>query len=487
MKRALLALLLAAGTALGQAQPLSSSVQSLAGATGGGSGDVTDVNITTSSPLSGGATCASGVCAFTLGLTVPGADTNLLFRDGTALAATGSGLTWQKASNALSGTGPWTLTPGSDIVPLTVRAYSSGTNPIIQWQTSGNGALGNIGHDGSVTAPAFNAIPMRYSSGKTLAIGSGALAASTGVSEGLTSLAIGENALSTTTFNQGSTALGALAGSNLGLLAKWNTAIGYLALGSATAGAAGDASFNTAVGYSALGALNAATADNNSAFGSGAMYALTSGVGNTALGFNAGSQLTTATNSTFLGASADFSSATQRTNATAIGYAAKVSADNQVVLGDTNVTAVWAGTGTQAVFYGSGNAVLGAAGESAKSGYISELLTLSTVGTTTNTSGNLALANSRIKAILVRVTTTITTATAFTVKVTGGNVFKVIGTATTSLTTLTAGTTYVLVPAAYDDQFNATATTLTVDTTGTPGAGAVRLSVISESYTAPSS
>jgi hypothetical protein len=36
---------------------------------GGGSGDVEAVNITTSSPITGGTTCATGTCAFTLGLT----------------------------------------------------------------------------------------------------------------------------------------------------------------------------------------------------------------------------------------------------------------------------------------------------------------------------------------------------------------------------------------------------------------------------------
>ncbi len=116
-----------------------------------------------------------------------------------------------------------------------------------------------------------------------------------------------------------------------------------------------------------------------------------------------------------------------------------------------------------------------------------ELLTLNTGGVTTNTSGNLAPANSRIKAILVRVTTTITTAISFTVAVTGGNVFSQIGTATTVNLTLTSGTTYVLVPSLYADQFNTTATTLTVTTNANPGAGALRLTVIYEDYSAPTS
>lgn len=117
----------------------------------------------------------------------------------------------------------------------------------------------------------------------------------------------------------------------------------------------------------------------------------------------------------------------------------------------------------------------------------SELLTLSTVATTTPTVGNLAPANSIIDAILVRVTTTITTAANFTVKVTGRNVFAMIGTATTSLTTLTAGTTYVLVPVLHTDQYNTSATTLTVTTNVNPGAGIMRLTTVYRTLTAPTS
>lgn len=126
-------------------------------------------------------------------------------------------------------------------------------------------------------------------------------------------------------------------------------------------------------------------------------------------------------------------------------------------------------------------------GATAADTFSTESLTLSTGATTTATSGNLAPANSRIEAILVRVTTTITTAANFTVKVTGGNAFAQIGTATTSNSTLTAGTTYVLVPAAYADQYNATATTLTVTTNANPGAGAVRLTSIYRQFVAPTS
>ena len=85
-----------------------------------------------------------------------GSNTQLLFNDSDAIAGT-NGATWTKASKALGLEGPLTLTPTADVVPLTARAYSSGTNHIVQWQTSANGALGHIAHDGSITAPAVSA------------------------------------------------------------------------------------------------------------------------------------------------------------------------------------------------------------------------------------------------------------------------------------------------------------------------------------------
>lgn len=119
--------------------------------------------------------------------------------------------------------------------------------------------------------------------------------------------------------------------------------------------------------------------------------------------------------------------------------------------------------------------------------YAQETTTLSTSGTTTNTSANLAKAETRILAILWRVTTTIGTATDFSVKVTGGTNFVSVGTATAAQTSLTATSTGILVPANYADQFVLSDTTLTVTTTGTPSAGALRLVVVYEKYIPPSS
>lgn len=113
-------------------------------------------------------------------------------------------------------------------------------------------------------------------------------------------------------------------------------------------------------------------------------------------------------------------------------------------------------------------------------------LTLNT-GAVTTATGNIIPANSIIDAILIRVNTTITTAANFTVKPTGGNVFVQIGTATSSNTVLTAGTTYVLVSAAHADQYNASANSVTITTNANPGAGVLRIVVVSRTLTPPSS
>lgn len=45
--------------------------------------------------------------------------------------------------------------PATDVAMLTARASSGGTANILQWQTSANGALGHVAHDGSVVAPQY--------------------------------------------------------------------------------------------------------------------------------------------------------------------------------------------------------------------------------------------------------------------------------------------------------------------------------------------
>ena len=118
-----------------------------------------------------------------------------------------------------------------------------------------------------------------------------------------------------------------------------------------------------------------------------------------------------------------------------------------------------------------------------------ENLTLSTSGTTTNTSANLLPANALILAVVCRVTTTITTATNWSVgdSTTAARFSSANG-------TLTAGTTSVglnhqqgAVTTDAAGPVQVSATTVRITTTGTPGAGAIRITVYYISLTAPTS
>jgi hypothetical protein len=132
--------------------------------------------------------------------------------------------------------------------------------------------------------------------------------------------------------------------------------------------------------------------------------------------------------------------------------------------------------------------VTGAAanGQSSSISQASELLTLSTSGTTTDTSANLLPVGAVIMAVVCRITTTITTATNWSV-----------GDATTaarfsaSNSTLTSGTTSVGLEqhggsGAAGAKQNAAAK-VRITTTGTPGAGAIRITVFYWQFTAPTS
>lgn len=116
----------------------------------------------------------------------------------------------------------------------------------------------------------------------------------------------------------------------------------------------------------------------------------------------------------------------------------------------------------------------------------SELLTLSTSGTTTDTAANLLPANSIILSVDCRVTTTITTATNWSV-----------GDATTAArfsaanSTLTSGTTSVGITqhgaTGAASSLQTAASKVRITTTGTPGAGAIRITVHYISFGAPTS
>lgn len=120
---------------------------------------------------------------------------------------------------------------------------------------------------------------------------------------------------------------------------------------------------------------------------------------------------------------------------------------------------------------------------------ISELITLSTSGTTTDSTADLLPANSIIESVVCRVTTTISTATDWSV----GDASTAARFASANAT-MTAGSTSIGlnhqkggVSTDATGQTQAAAAKLRITTTGTPGAGAVRCTVFYRQFVAPTS
>jgi len=111
----------------------------------------------------------------------------------------------------------------------------------------------------------------------------------------------------------------------------------------------GNIATNTAFGTNALGANT--TGADNVAMGYSALPSNTAGSGNVAIGSGAGAGLLGGDNNTFLGAGAGLTTAGSFTNATAIGAGAKVNSNNTIVLGrpvDTTVIGTDAASGSTA-------------------------------------------------------------------------------------------------------------------------------------------
>jgi hypothetical protein len=143
---------------------------------------------------------------------------------------------------------------------------------------------------------------------------------------------VGKTALISLSSGVANTAIGSLAlyASN----GSSNTAIGSDAM---RGSASGDN--NTAVGSSALG--SGVSGSRNTGIGDRAMSAVT-GNDNASLGQLSGKLLTTGSQNTFIGVNADVLAASNSAliNSTAIGYNAKVSADNSIQLGNSFITNV---------------------------------------------------------------------------------------------------------------------------------------------------
>lgn len=132
------------------------------------------------------------------------------------------------------------------------------------------------------------------------------------------------------------------------------------------------------------------------------------------------------------------------------------------------------------------NQLYGMNGAYWQSGASSELITLSTVGATTDSVGNMLPANSIIRAVVARVTTTITTATDWKL----GDA-TIAGRFTAANATLVAGTTDVgmvhIDLTGTSGPRQTAAAKLRITTTGTPGAGVVRVVVFYEQLAPPTS
>ena len=189
----------------------------------------------------------------------------------------------------------------------------------------------------------------------TVAIGQQAMRANT---TGTDNVAIGYGALKANTTGSFNSAFGSLT-LQYNLTGSYNSAFGY-ALSSNFTGSYNSAfgpwalstnstgSYNSAFGYSAL-RLNT-VGKYNSVFGYTALsYSLNDG--NTALGYAAGydaiggnistsKRIINDYNMTLIGYSASKDNASQLNNSTALGYGATVTASNQIVLGDANITEV---------------------------------------------------------------------------------------------------------------------------------------------------
>lgn len=179
------------------------------------------------------------------------------------------------------------------------------------------------------------------------ALGYEALKANT---SGLSNTGIGFQALTANTVGAFNTAIG-MQSMNANISGYANSGLGYQSLYNTTTG-----TYNTATG---LVSMNANTTGNyNTGNGTAALYQSTTGNNNTASGAGALYTNTTGSANTAIGYYADVTTG-NLTNATAIGNEAKVSASNTIQLGNSAVTAVYAGTGTTAKLIAGGLQITG--------------------------------------------------------------------------------------------------------------------------------
>jgi hypothetical protein len=180
------------------------------------------------------------------------------------------------------------------------------TNTIIGKQALTSNTTGD-----SNVAIGYEALSKNIAGGRNNAIGTSALLNNT---TGIENTAIGMSALTNNT------------------VGNRNLAIGQQTLFTNTEGVK-----NVALGYQPL--YSNTIGSNNNAIGDWALYQNTTGNDNTGVGSLSGKGISTGSQNTMIGALADVASgAGALTNATALGYGAKVATSNTIQLGNTDVT-----------------------------------------------------------------------------------------------------------------------------------------------------
>ena len=149
---------------------------------------------------------------------------------------------------------------------------------------------------------------------------------------------------------------------------KYNTSIGSQALNSNISG-----SYNTANGYQSLFFNHNGT--HNTSIGSQALFYIQTGNFNTATGNEALMNLTNGSENTGLGSSTQTSGVNAH-NQTIIGSNAVGQADNSVVLGNENVTAIYMGQDSGAIVYAGGLNIDGMAITSSELNLLSGITTI---------------------------------------------------------------------------------------------------------------
>lgn len=195
--------------------------------------------------------------------------------------------------------------------------YNNGSSASFSYQAIANTAVGSkalyantTGYNN--TATGFNALYANTSGNRNTATGYNALFSNI---SGYQNTANGAFALidNTTGYN--------------------NAAFGYYTLYKNTTGYQ-----NVATGNSALGSNT--TGYNNTANGQGALQGNTTGDYNIAMGFGTGNYNDNNTYCTFLGNDADQAVSTDFTNSMALGNAARISASNQVRIGNSSISSI---------------------------------------------------------------------------------------------------------------------------------------------------